>query len=162
MLAISASRCTTWPRYEASLANVMKLLFQVLVQKRTEWLGPTIRKTKKILTYNRRDSQMVTHSSTSHPVQCLCMAERTGCPVLTDLWSYVLRICIFDIYSSNQYSSAEQSEKGKANLIVLANEARDMIVNNKPKKLTVLPTNLHAPNLFSDSLRMLARALTCN
>jgi hypothetical protein len=41
-------------------------------------------------TYNRRDSQMVTHSSTSRPVQCLCMAERTGCPVLTDLWSYVL------------------------------------------------------------------------
>jgi hypothetical protein len=40
-------------------------------------------------TYNRRDSQMVTHSSTSRPVQCLCMAERTGCPVLTDLWSYV-------------------------------------------------------------------------
>jgi hypothetical protein len=45
---------------------------------------------KKIKTYNRRDSQMVTHSSTSRPVQCLCMAERTGCPVLTDLWSYVL------------------------------------------------------------------------
>jgi hypothetical protein len=40
-------------------------------------------------TYNRRDSQMVTHSSTSRPIQCLCMAERTGCPVLTDLWSYV-------------------------------------------------------------------------
>jgi hypothetical protein len=32
---------------------------------------------------------MVTHSSTNRPVQCLCMAERTGCPVLTDLWSYV-------------------------------------------------------------------------
>jgi hypothetical protein len=45
---------------------------------------------KKSKTYNRRDSQMVTHSSTSRPVQCLCMAERTGCPVLTDLWSYVL------------------------------------------------------------------------
>jgi hypothetical protein len=44
---------------------------------------------KKAKTYNRRDSQMVTHSSTSRPVQCLCMAERTGCPVLTDLWSYV-------------------------------------------------------------------------
>ena len=43
-------------------------------------------------TYNRRDSQMVTHSSTSRPVQCLCMAERTGCPVLTDLWSYVFII----------------------------------------------------------------------
>lgn len=45
---------------------------------------------KNTKTYNRRDSQMVTHSSTSRPVQCLCMAERTGCPVLTDLWSYVL------------------------------------------------------------------------
>jgi hypothetical protein len=44
-------------------------------------------------TYNRRDSQMVTHSSTSRPVQCLCMAERTGCPVFTDLWSYVLESC---------------------------------------------------------------------
>jgi hypothetical protein len=43
----------------------------------------------KMKTYNRRDSQMVTHSSTSRPVQCLCMAERTGCPVFTDLWSYV-------------------------------------------------------------------------
>jgi hypothetical protein len=32
---------------------------------------------------------MVTHSSTSRPVQYLCMAERTGCPVLTDLWSHV-------------------------------------------------------------------------
>jgi hypothetical protein len=37
---------------------------------------------------------MVTHSSTSRPVQCLCMAERTGCPVLTDLWSYV-SVCVF-------------------------------------------------------------------
>jgi hypothetical protein len=46
---------------------------------------------QKEKTYNRRDSQMVTHSSTSRPVQCLCMAERTGCPVFTDLWSYVLR-----------------------------------------------------------------------
>ena len=43
----------------------------------------------KAKTYKRRDSQMVTHSSTSRPVQCLCMAERTGCPVFTDLWSYV-------------------------------------------------------------------------
>jgi hypothetical protein len=26
---------------------------------------------------------MVTHSSTSRPVQCLCMAERTGCPIVS-------------------------------------------------------------------------------
>ena len=45
---------------------------------------------KEQKTYNRRDFQMITHSSTSRPVQCLCMAERTGCPVFTDLWSYVL------------------------------------------------------------------------
>jgi hypothetical protein len=38
---------------------------------------------------------MVTHSSTSRPVQCLCMAERTGCPVLTDLWSYVLEVLVW-------------------------------------------------------------------
>ena len=49
-------------------------------------------------TYDRRDSQMVTHSSTSRPVQCLCMAERTGCPVLTDLWSYVLILLRMSIY----------------------------------------------------------------
>jgi hypothetical protein len=47
-------------------------------------------------TYNRRDSQMVTHSSTSRPVQCLCMAERTGCPVFTDLWSYVFSSILHD------------------------------------------------------------------
>jgi hypothetical protein len=40
---------------------------------------------------------MVTHSSTSRPVQCLCMAERTGCSVLTDLWSYVLFIFLMAI-----------------------------------------------------------------
>ena len=38
---------------------------------------------------------MVTHSSTSRPVQCLCMAERTGCPIFTDLWSYVQAPCNF-------------------------------------------------------------------
>jgi hypothetical protein len=53
---------------------------------------------KKAKTYNRRDSQMVTHSSTSRPVQCLCMAERTGCPVLTDLWSYVPEVFYCGFY----------------------------------------------------------------
>jgi hypothetical protein len=42
---------------------------------------------------------MVTHSSTSRPVQCLCMAERTGCPVLTDLWSYVL-FCAHGVFTN--------------------------------------------------------------
>ena len=68
-------------------------------------------------TYNRRDSQMVTHSSTSRPVQCLCMAERTGCPVLTDLWSYVLivRKCLYKLLNpkgsrQHRWSSLQDSE----------------------------------------------------
>jgi len=42
--------------------------------------GSGVKKTK---TYNRRDSQMVTHSSTSRPVQCSYMAERTECFYVT-------------------------------------------------------------------------------
>jgi hypothetical protein len=52
---------------------------------------------------------MVTHSSTSRPVQCLCMAERTGCPVLTDLWSYVSGICKRAI-STNLENESSQLE----------------------------------------------------
>jgi hypothetical protein len=64
--------------------------FEVEILESTFATSEFIVSSKKAKTYNRRDSQMVTHSSTSRPVQCLCMAERTGCPVLTDLWSYVL------------------------------------------------------------------------
>jgi hypothetical protein len=48
---------------------------------------------------------MVTHSSTSRPVQCLCMAERTGCPVLTDLWSYVLLTFLLNIIKRDSKSA---------------------------------------------------------
>ena len=44
---------------------------------------------KKKWTYNSRDSLMVTHSTTNPPIWGLCMAERTGCPILLSLWSYV-------------------------------------------------------------------------
>ena len=54
---------------------------------------------------------MVTHSNTSRPVQCLCMAERTGCPVLTDLWPYVLdEFC--NVYISAQ-KHVEPSRVGR-------------------------------------------------
>ncbi|KAF2143334.1 uncharacterized protein K452DRAFT_169326 [Aplosporella prunicola CBS 121167] len=33
---------------------------------------------------------MVTHLTTNQPVHSLKMAERTGCLVFCDLWSYVL------------------------------------------------------------------------
>ncbi|KAG9520175.1 hypothetical protein KCU93_g7811, partial [Aureobasidium melanogenum] len=44
-------------------------------QKRTEM--------QKIKTYSSRDSHVVTHRSTNLPFNCLCMAERTGCPVFS-------------------------------------------------------------------------------
>jgi hypothetical protein len=51
--------------------------------ERTYYWVKTAKKTK---TYNRRDSQMVTHSSTSRPVQCLCVAERTELFSITFLY----------------------------------------------------------------------------
>ncbi|OAL43946.1 hypothetical protein IQ07DRAFT_260583 [Pyrenochaeta sp. DS3sAY3a] len=46
--------------------------------------------TKISKTYNSTDSLMVTHLTTSVPVHCLSKAERTGSPVFSVLWSYVL------------------------------------------------------------------------
>ena len=43
-------------------------------------------------TYSSRDSHVVTHRSTNLPFNCLCMAERTGCPVFSWLWPYVQEI----------------------------------------------------------------------
>ncbi|KAH0352199.1 hypothetical protein KCU83_g4009, partial [Aureobasidium melanogenum] len=37
----------------------------------------------KCKTYSSRDSHVVTHRSTNLPFNCLCMAERTGCPVFS-------------------------------------------------------------------------------
>ena len=38
---------------------------------------------RKCKTYSSRDSHVVTHRSTNLPFNCLCMAERTGCPVFS-------------------------------------------------------------------------------
>ncbi|KAG9727295.1 hypothetical protein KCU73_g12668, partial [Aureobasidium melanogenum] len=38
---------------------------------------------KRYKTYSSRDSHVVTHRSTNLPFNCLCMAERTGCPVFS-------------------------------------------------------------------------------
>ncbi|KAF2136903.1 uncharacterized protein K452DRAFT_116917, partial [Aplosporella prunicola CBS 121167] len=48
------------------------------------------REEKKAKTYGSWDSLVVTHLTTNQPVRGLCMAERTGCPIFLDLWSYVL------------------------------------------------------------------------
>ncbi|KAG9705563.1 hypothetical protein KCU73_g17884, partial [Aureobasidium melanogenum] len=41
------------------------------------------KKDDKHKTYSSRDSHVVTHRSTNLPFNCLCMAERTGCPVFS-------------------------------------------------------------------------------
>ncbi|KAH0125432.1 hypothetical protein KCU67_g17593, partial [Aureobasidium melanogenum] len=45
-----------------------------------DYIEPEDQKNK---TYSSRDSHVVTHRSTNLPFNCLCMAERTGCPVFS-------------------------------------------------------------------------------
>ncbi|KAG9842104.1 hypothetical protein KCU98_g8567, partial [Aureobasidium melanogenum] len=45
--------------------------------------GRAKRMTRACKTYSSRDSHVVTHRSTNLPFNCLCMAERTGCPVFS-------------------------------------------------------------------------------
>ena len=52
------------------------------------------RQFKKIKTYNRRDSLVVTHPTTNLPACGLSTAERTGSPVFHTLWSYVVDIVL--------------------------------------------------------------------
>ncbi|KAF2726033.1 hypothetical protein K431DRAFT_56819 [Polychaeton citri CBS 116435] len=44
---------------------------------------------KKTKTFNRRDSHLVTHDTTNHPLHCLSKPERTGRPVFNVVWSNV-------------------------------------------------------------------------
>ncbi|KAG9730373.1 hypothetical protein KCU73_g11876, partial [Aureobasidium melanogenum] len=52
----------------------------VLFEKQKKLVEPEDQKNK---TYSSRDSHVVTHRSTNLPFNCLCMAERTGCPVFS-------------------------------------------------------------------------------
>ncbi|KAH0165123.1 S-adenosyl-L-methionine-dependent methyltransferase, partial [Aureobasidium melanogenum] len=46
-----------------------------------DWIEKDVLSKSK--TYSSRDSHVVTHRSTNLPFNCLCMAERTGCPVFS-------------------------------------------------------------------------------
>ncbi|KAH0283105.1 hypothetical protein KCU62_g9291, partial [Aureobasidium sp. EXF-3399] len=48
-----------------------------------QYYADYLRKQQKNKTYSSRDSHVVTHRSTNLPFNCLCMAERTGCPVFS-------------------------------------------------------------------------------
>ena len=64
-------------------------------------------------TYNSRYSLVVTHPTTNLPIWCLCMAERTGCPFLTSLWSYVTVNGLSEYLQDTQNGSTEvQNQNG--------------------------------------------------
>ena len=68
---------------------------------------------KKTKTYNSGYSLVVTHPTTNPPISSLCMAERTGCPVLLTLWSYVIITCLSkDIYHINPAQLWHSSSRG--------------------------------------------------
>ncbi|KAG9666340.1 hypothetical protein KCU99_g9799, partial [Aureobasidium melanogenum] len=67
---------------EAYVVNGPVCLFTCLVQTYTRAKKMNLAK-KASKTYSSRDSHVVTHRSTNLPFNCLCMAERTGCPVFS-------------------------------------------------------------------------------
>lgn len=55
---------------------------------------------KRAKTYNSRNSRVVTHRTTTLPVYGLSTAERTGCSIFHNLWSYVLVSRHFTVYQN--------------------------------------------------------------
>ncbi len=53
---------------------------------------------KKSKTYNSGGSLVVTDPTTDPPHCSLCKADRTGCPALYRVWSYVLEKCAWSTY----------------------------------------------------------------
>jgi hypothetical protein len=72
-------------------------------------------------TYNSGDSLVVTHPTTNPPIQGLCMAERTGCPVLLDLWSYVPKFSLIkNIFNYNYVNTIMFSSMEKDYVAVIS------------------------------------------
>ncbi|KAG9542914.1 hypothetical protein KCU71_g496, partial [Aureobasidium melanogenum] len=59
----------------SSPLNMEEWIDEILISKTTSDIESK--------TYSSRDSHVVTHRSTNLPFNCLCMAERTGCPVFS-------------------------------------------------------------------------------
>ncbi|KAF2196145.1 hypothetical protein GQ43DRAFT_378051, partial [Delitschia confertaspora ATCC 74209] len=59
---------------------------------------------KHTKTYNSQDSHVVTHRNTNWPVRSLSTADRTGSPIFSYLWSYVLILVRYDLDLLIKYS----------------------------------------------------------
>jgi hypothetical protein len=81
------------------------------------------REQKSIKTYNSGYSLVVTHLTTNPPVRCLSKAERTGSPVLSVLWSYVV---ILEI-SQNMYTSFKTAALIIHQIILIASTSSRLI-----------------------------------
>ncbi|KAG9737818.1 hypothetical protein KCU73_g9895, partial [Aureobasidium melanogenum] len=68
---------------EVSILPKLCLVYSPISQIITAPDQLLVREKQKNKTYSSRDSHVVTHRSTNLPFNCLCMAERTGCPVFS-------------------------------------------------------------------------------
>ncbi|KAF2712494.1 hypothetical protein K504DRAFT_205613 [Pleomassaria siparia CBS 279.74] len=68
---------------------------------------------KNAKTYNSRDSPMVTHLTTNPPVQCLNIAEQTGCVSFIVLWSYVKETSKPAVHRHDAVRAGWQKQRGK-------------------------------------------------
>ena len=82
-------RYAPWTRQDERQSRIRVLRSQPNKQSRA-----------KAKTYNSRYSPMVTHSTTNLPIWKLFMAERTECPVLPSLWSYMIVFYSFHIITN--------------------------------------------------------------
>ena len=87
---------------------------------------------------------MVTHSTTDLPIWYLSMAERTGCPVFTSLWSYVLEDVTFVFMNSKLVArtppkSTRKSAKWIVKAALMSMNAK--LVARTPPKATRTTTN---------------------
>ena len=81
-----------------------------LAYESSRTLGKFLKKncSKNAKTYNSWDSRVVTHRNTSQPVRNLSTADRTGSPVFSYLWSYVLDIVVKVNYNPQAYKGKQQ------------------------------------------------------
>ena len=101
------------------LSSLWSYVTVMLLRSSCPWIidlvGQGTRDQKKTKTYNSRYSLVVTHPTTNLPIWSLCMAERTGCPILFSLWSYVtilhLRIFMSLFHRARSKRLREQKDK---------------------------------------------------
>ncbi|KAH0365835.1 calcium/calmodulin dependent protein kinase, partial [Aureobasidium melanogenum] len=79
----SVCRGETEPSTRSTKGNERTRLFATQPSRVLNEADSISTRQKESQTYSSRDSHVVTHRSTNLSFNCLCMAERTGCPVLS-------------------------------------------------------------------------------